>query len=208
MCGFLLHWCRKIGDVFNMKRSPCGFNFCLLYVEISLVDNRTSFNRKNPSYHVLTFHDFYPLVVSDDLNGCGADCVHLSSLKLHSCPEVTRNQSDTCSDWIHNCLDMMWIWYTSLSLSIGNICLLIHQRKITQLAPSLYATSVAPSAGVTCSTALSAAEAWNFCRQTAEFLEGLKNRDANQQGNLFTPSLFLSFDLFGWLVVFSICSVA
>jgi hypothetical protein len=58
---------------------------------------------------------------------------------------------------------------------------------------------VAPSAGVTGSTALSAAEAWNFCRQTAEFLEGLKNRDADQQGNMFTPSLFLSFDLFGYL---------
>jgi septal ring factor EnvC (AmiA/AmiB activator) len=27
---------------------------------------------------------------------------------------------------------------------------------------------------------LSAAEVWNFCRQTAEFLEGLKNRDADQ----------------------------
>jgi hypothetical protein len=40
-----------------------------------------------------------------------------SSLKLHSCPEVTRNQSDTCSDRIHNYLDMMWIWYISLSLS-------------------------------------------------------------------------------------------
>jgi hypothetical protein len=40
-----------------------------------------------------------------------------SSLKLQSCPEVARNQSDTCSYRIHNCLDMMWIWYISLSLS-------------------------------------------------------------------------------------------
>jgi hypothetical protein len=93
--------------VFNIKRSPYDFNFCLLYVEISLVDNRTSFNRKNHSYLVLTCHDFHPLVVSDDLNGGGADCVHLLSLKLQSCPEVTRNQSGTCSDRIHNCLDMM-----------------------------------------------------------------------------------------------------
>jgi hypothetical protein len=74
--------------------------------------------------------------------------------------------------------------------------MLIHQRKITQLAPSLYVTPVAPSARVTGSTALSTAEAWNYCWQTAEFLEGLKNRDVDQQGNLFTPSLFLSFDLF------------
>jgi hypothetical protein len=63
--------------VFNMKRSPYGFNFCLLCVEISLLDNRTSFNQKNPSNLVLTYHDFHPLVVSDDLNGHGADCVHL-----------------------------------------------------------------------------------------------------------------------------------
>jgi hypothetical protein len=50
-------------------------------------------------------------------------------------------------------------------------------KKITQPAPSSYATLVAPSAGVTGSTVLSAAEAWNFYRWTAEFLEGLKNRD-------------------------------
>jgi hypothetical protein len=70
-------------------------------------------------------------------------------------------------------------------------------KKITQPAPSLYATSVAPSAGVTGSTALSAAEAWDFYRWTTEFLESLKNREADQQGNLFTLPLFLSFDLFG-----------
>jgi hypothetical protein len=65
--------------VFNMKRSPYDFNFCLLCVKISLVDNWTSFNRKNPSYLVLTCHDFRPLAVSDDLNGRGADCVHLQA---------------------------------------------------------------------------------------------------------------------------------
>jgi hypothetical protein len=70
-------------------------------------------------------------------------------------------------------------------------------KKITQLAPSSYATPVAPSAGIASSTALSVAEAWDFYRWTAEFLEGLKNRDIDQQGNPFTPSLFLSFDLFG-----------
>jgi hypothetical protein len=66
-------------------------------------------------------------------------------------------------------------------------------KQITQPAPSSYATPVAPSVGVTGSTALSATEAWDFYRQTAEFLEGLKNRDVDQQGNPFTPSLFLSF---------------
>jgi hypothetical protein len=70
-------------------------------------------------------------------------------------------------------------------------------KKITQPAPSSYATPVAPSAGVTGSTTSSAAEDCDFCRWTAEFLEGLKNREADQKGNPFTPSLFLSFDLFG-----------
>jgi hypothetical protein len=65
--------------VFNMKRSPYDFNFYLLCDEISLVDNRTSFHRKNPPYLVLPCHDFYPLVVSDDMNGRGADCVHLQA---------------------------------------------------------------------------------------------------------------------------------
>jgi hypothetical protein len=80
-------------------------------------------------------------------------------------------------------------------------------KKITQPAPSSYVTPIAPSAGIAGSTALSAAEAWDFYRRTTKFLEGLKNRDADQQGNSFTPSLFLSFDLFGYLAAFSICSV-
>jgi hypothetical protein len=65
--------------VFNMKRSPYGFKFCLLCVEVSLMDNQTFFNRKNPSYLLLPCHDSHPLVVSDDLNGYGADCVHLQA---------------------------------------------------------------------------------------------------------------------------------
>jgi hypothetical protein len=70
-------------------------------------------------------------------------------------------------------------------------------KKITQPVPSSHATLVAPSVGVTGSTMLSDAEAWDFCWWTAEFLEGLKNREDDQQGNPFTPSPFLSFDLFG-----------
>jgi hypothetical protein len=65
--------------VFNMKRSPYDFNFYLLCVEISLVDNQTSLNRKNPSYLILTCYDFHPLMVSDDMNGRRADCVHLQA---------------------------------------------------------------------------------------------------------------------------------
>jgi hypothetical protein len=70
-------------------------------------------------------------------------------------------------------------------------------KKIAQHVPSSYATPIAPFAGVTGFTALSATEAWNFYRRTTEFLEVLKNSDADQQGNPFTPSLFLSFDFFG-----------
>jgi hypothetical protein len=69
-------------------------------------------------------------------------------------------------------------------------------KKITKSATSSYATPVAPFAGVIGSTTLSATEAWDYCWRTAEFLEGLKNREANQEGNPFIPSLFLSFDLF------------
>jgi hypothetical protein len=49
---------------------------------------------------------------------------------------------------------------------------------------------------VTGSTTLSAAEAWDFCRRTTEFLEGLKNREADQQGNhLLLHYFFLSISL-------------
>jgi hypothetical protein len=44
--------------------------------------------------------------------------------------------------------------------------------------------------GVTGSTTLSAAEAWDFYRWTSEFLKGLKNRETDQQNNPFIPSLF------------------
>jgi hypothetical protein len=66
-------------------------------------------------------------------------------------------------------------------------------KKITQPAPSSYATPVAPFVEIAGSTALFAAETWDFCRWIAKFLKGLKNRDADQQGNPFIPLLFLSF---------------
>jgi hypothetical protein len=66
-------------------------------------------------------------------------------------------------------------------------------KKITQPTPSSYATPIAPSVGVTGSTTLSVAEAWDYYRRTTKFLEGLKNRDADQEGNRFTPSLFSFF---------------
>jgi hypothetical protein len=64
--------------VFNMKRSLYDFNFCLLCLEVSLVDNQTSI-KENLSYLVLPYHDSHPLVVSDDLNGRETDCVRLQA---------------------------------------------------------------------------------------------------------------------------------
>jgi hypothetical protein len=52
-------------------------------------------------------------------------------------------------------------------------------KQITQPAHSLHAIPVAPSVGIAGFTALSAAEAWDFCQRTTEFLEGLKNRDVD-----------------------------
>jgi hypothetical protein len=69
-------------------------------------------------------------------------------------------------------------------------------KKLAQHPSSSHATSIACSAGVTGFITLSVAEAWDYCRRTAKFLEGLKNREADQEGNPFTPSLFLFFNLF------------
>jgi hypothetical protein len=61
---------------------------------------------------------------------------------------------------------------------------------------------------VTDSTTLPAAEAWDYCRRAAEILESLKNREADQEGNPFTPSLFHSFNLFSCLTAFLIAVLA
>jgi hypothetical protein len=58
-----------------MKRSPYDLNFCLVYAGISSVDN-WAFN-KNLSHLVLIGCNFHSLVLSDNLNGRGADWMHL-----------------------------------------------------------------------------------------------------------------------------------
>jgi hypothetical protein len=57
--------------VFNIKRSPYDFNFCLVYAGISSVDN-WAFN-KNLLHLVLIGCDFHPLVLSNNLNSHRAD---------------------------------------------------------------------------------------------------------------------------------------
>jgi hypothetical protein len=81
-------------------------------------------------------------------------------------------------------------------------------KKLAQPASSSPATPTAPPAGVTGFTTLPAAEAWDHWRRTAEILEGLKNKEADQEGNPFTSSLFHSFNLFNWLTAFLIAVLA
>jgi hypothetical protein len=81
-------------------------------------------------------------------------------------------------------------------------------KKLAQHASSSDATPVAPPVGVIGSTTLPATEAYDYCRWAAEILEGLKNREADQEGNPFTLSLFLSFNLFGLLMTFLIALLA
>jgi hypothetical protein len=73
----------------------------------------------------------------------------------------------------------------------------VPSKKLVQHASTSHASPVAPPAGVAGSTTLSVAEAWDYCQRAAEILEGLKNREGDQEGNLFILSLFLSFNLFG-----------
>jgi hypothetical protein len=69
-------------------------------------------------------------------------------------------------------------------------------KKLFQRASSSHATPVAPLVGVIDSITLSAAEVWDYCRRAAEILEGLKNREADQEGNhLLLHYFFLSISL-------------
>jgi hypothetical protein len=66
----------------------------------------------------------------------------------------------------------------------------------SQTAPSVITAPIPPPVGVTGSTTLSPAEAWDHCRRAAEFLEGLNNREANREGNPFSPLLLFPSDFF------------
>jgi hypothetical protein len=46
----LLHWCYGVGDVLNIKRSPYGFNLCLVYAGISSVRSWAFFKK---TLHIL-----------------------------------------------------------------------------------------------------------------------------------------------------------
>jgi hypothetical protein len=122
MCGFLPHWRRGVGDVFNMKSSPYGFNFCLLCVEISLVDNWTSFNQKKSFISCIGL-SWLPSFSGEWWSEWAWSWLCASSsLKLQSCPELTWNQSDTWSDFIESTIALIWyefdiLHYLCLNLS-------------------------------------------------------------------------------------------
>jgi hypothetical protein len=67
----------RVGDVFNMKRSP--YTQFLSCIHWYLVGRSMCFlqSNKNPPHLVLIGRDFHPLVMSDNLNGRGADWIHL-----------------------------------------------------------------------------------------------------------------------------------
>jgi hypothetical protein len=58
--GILLHWCYRVGDVFNIKISLYDFIFYLIHASISSVGS-WDFS-KNTSHLVLIGHEFHPLV--------------------------------------------------------------------------------------------------------------------------------------------------
>jgi hypothetical protein len=66
----------------------------------------------------------------------------------------------------------------------------------SQIVPPVITTPISPSAGVTGSTTLSPAEAWDHYRQAAKFLEGLNGREANREGTPFPPLLPFPSDFF------------
>jgi hypothetical protein len=60
----------------NIKRSSYDFNLYLVHVGISSV-GRCVFFQKNHSHLVLIGYDLLSLVLSDNLNECGVDWMHL-----------------------------------------------------------------------------------------------------------------------------------
>jgi hypothetical protein len=63
------------------------------------------------------------------------------------------------------------------------------QATALQTATHVITTAAPPPVGVASSKVVSTAEAWNYSRCVTEFLKGLKNREANREGNPFSPLL-------------------
>jgi hypothetical protein len=63
---------------------------------------------------------------------------------------------------------------------------------ILKTAAPVATAAVSSSEGGTGWTVLSTADAWDSSRRVTDFLEGLKNREADQEGTPFVPLLLLS----------------
>jgi hypothetical protein len=68
------------------------------------------------------------------------------------------------------------------------------QAAILQIATPMIAAAPPPPIGVIGSKVVSTVEAWDYSWRTTEFLEGLKNREADQEGNPFSPLLLQPSD--------------
>jgi hypothetical protein len=83
----------------------------LIFILYTLVSRRwvTELSSKNSSHLALIGHDFHSLLLSDNLNGCEADWMHLlQALKLQSCHDVTWSQSAMCSDFSESIVVLIW----------------------------------------------------------------------------------------------------
>jgi hypothetical protein len=58
----------------------------------------------------------------------------------------------------------------------------------------MIATAAPPPVGVIGSNVVSTTEAWDYSLCATKFLEGLKNREADREGNPFPPLLLQPFD--------------
>jgi hypothetical protein len=61
------------------------------------------------------------------------------------------------------------------------------QAATLQIPTPVIAVVAPPPVEAIGSKVVSTAEAWDYCRCVTEFLEGLKNRVANREGNPFFP---------------------
>jgi hypothetical protein len=68
------------------------------------------------------------------------------------------------------------------------------QASVLQIATSVIAAAAHTLVGAIDSKVVSTAKAWDYSRRAAKFLEGLKNREADQEGNPFSPLLLQPSD--------------
>jgi hypothetical protein len=66
---------------------------------------------------------------------------------------------------------------------------------VLQIATPIIAAIAPPPTSVIGSRVVSTTEAWDYCRRVTEFLEGMKNREADREGTPFSPLLLQPSDI-------------